>query len=122
MGREGYGGKRNFDFVVRVHRSGSVDLGEIALPFWDADQKRYDVARAKLGAVQVTGSVAAPTASAEATQEALPGLPAPRDTLEGSPSPHARADDSPVFWFAGVGAWPLVFGVNAAGRCRCRAP
>ena len=33
----------------RLRRSGNVDLGEIALPYWRPVDKRYDVARAPLG-------------------------------------------------------------------------
>jgi hypothetical protein len=121
IGHDTFGGKRTFDYVVRVRRPGEIDLGEVTLPFWDPEQKRYDVARAALGVVRVKASLAAPGASSDlADREKLPGLPAPRDALEGMHAAHAHADDSPLFWLAGVGAWPLAFGVAVAGRAAGR--
>jgi len=120
IGHETFGGKRTFDYVVRVRRSGDVSLGELSLPFWDPGAKRYDVARASLGVLHVKPSANAPTASAEAPEETLPGLPAAVDTMEGEPSRRAHLDDAPLFWLLGVVAWPVAFGVavgaTAAGR------
>jgi oxygen tolerance protein BatD len=114
-----YGGKRTFDFVVRVKKTGTVDLGTLTLPFWDPDPKRYDVARAPLGALHVT---AAPGAApvAEAADPILPGLPDPHDTLAGSNERRKFADDTALFWIAGVGVWPLAFGVAVGGRAAAR--
>jgi hypothetical protein len=118
-GHDLYGGKRSFDFVVRVKKAGNLDLGTLALPFWDPDQKRYETARAALGSVHVT---AAPGAApvAEAAEPILPGLPAQRDTLQGTPARRGYADDTMLFWIGGVGAWPLAFGIAAAGRVGAR--
>jgi hypothetical protein len=116
IGHDGFGGKRRFNYVVRIHRPGDVDLGSIALPFWDPELKKYDVARARLGAVHVTGSTTAATNLSDSARELLPGLPAPRDALAGPVSPRRHVDDSPLFWIAGVAAWPLAFGVAVAGR------
>ncbi len=118
-GHDLYGGKRSFDFVVRVKKAGNLDLGTLALPFWDPDQKRYETARAALGSVHVT---AAPGAApvAEAAEPILPGLPAQRDTLQGTPERRRYADDTMLFWIGGVGAWPLAFGIAAAGRVGLR--
>jgi hypothetical protein len=116
-GHDLYGGKRSFDFVVRINKTGNVDLGSLTLPFWDPDQKRYDVARATLGAVRVTATAgAAAAAAAEVADPVLPGLPAARDTLQGAAEQHRFADDTALFWIAGVGAWPLLFGFSIAGR------
>lgn len=121
VGQNAYGGRRTFDYVVRVLRSGDVDLGEIRLPFWDPEQKRYDVARAALGAVHVKPSAAgAAAASAAAEQELLPGLPAPRDALSGGAAAKAHVDDAPLFWILGVGAWPAACGIAVAGRAASR--
>lgn len=120
IGRDVFGGKRSFDFVVRMRRAGDVDLGEVSVPFWDPDQRRYDVARAKLGVVRVKaasgGPGAGPVASATADRETLAGLPAPREALDGTPPARAHVDDSGLFWLLGVGAWPMAFGVAVAGR------
>ena len=122
IGRDMFGGKRSFDFVVRMHRAGDVDLGEVKLPFWDPEQRRYDVALAKLGVVRVKPSAAsaAPVASGGADQDTLAGLPEPRDTLEGTATARPHLDDSRAFWLLGVGAWPMAFGVAVAGRATGR--
>jgi hypothetical protein len=109
-----FGGKRTFDFVVRVLRAGTIDLGEIALPFWDPTGRRYDVARAPLGSVQARPSATA--ASAAPADAPLSGMPPPRDVLEGTRGPRAHADDASIFWLGGVGAWPVAFGLAMAGR------
>jgi len=120
MGHDAWGGKRTIDYVVRLRRRGVVDLGELTLPFWDPEQRGYGVARASLGVVRVLPSAAGANASADPARETLPGLPAVRDRLEGPRGPRAHADDSPVFWIAGVGAWPLAFGAVVAGRAAGR--
>jgi BatD DUF11 like domain len=119
VGHDLYGGKRSFDFVVRVKKTGNVDLGSLALPFWDPEQKRYDSARATLGSVRVTAPPGAAPA-AEAAEPILPGLPAQRDTLQGAAERKSFADDTLMFWTVGVGVWPLAFGVAAAGRVGAR--
>jgi hypothetical protein len=117
IGHDGFGGKRRFNYVVHIHRAGDVDLGSLALPFWDPELKKYDVARARLGAVHVTGSSTAATPpSLDSARELLPGLPPPRDALAGPVSPRRHADDSPVFWLVGVAAWPFTLGFVVAGH------
>jgi hypothetical protein len=123
IGREAttFGGKRSFDYVVRLHRAGDVDLGEMTLPFWDPDQKHYAVARASLGVVHVKPSAVAPAASADAPdQEMLPGLPGPRDALEGTAPARVHLDDNRLFWLLGVGSWPVAFGFAVAGTAAGR--
>jgi hypothetical protein len=119
VGHDQYGGKRSFDFVVRLKKAGDVDLGSLALPFWDPEQKRYASARAALGSVRV---IAAPgtAPAAEVAEPILPGLPAQRDMLQGAPARKSFADDTLMFWTLGVGVWPLAFGVAAAGRVGAR--
>jgi hypothetical protein len=118
---ETFGGKRTFDFVVRVQRAGDVDLGQMSLPFWDPEQKRYEVARAPLGSVRATPSKAGASAAAESDQtERMPGLPPPRGALEGRTPPHAHVDDSFFFWTGGIGAWPFAFGLAVVGRAAAR--
>ena len=119
-GHDAFGGKRIIDYVVRMRRAGTVDLGDLTLPYWDPDQRRYGVARASLGAVRVARSPSAASASADPARETLPGLPAARDKLEGARGPRAHADDSPVFWIAGIGVWPLALGAMVAGRAAGR--
>ena len=117
-GHDAFGGKRIIDYVVRMRRAGPVDLGDLTLPYWEPDQKRYAIARASLGVVRVARSANA--ASADSVSAILPGLPGPRDRLEGPRGPRAHADDSPVFWIAGIGAWPLALGAAVGGRAAGR--
>jgi hypothetical protein len=115
---ERFGGKRTFDFVVRLKRAGSVDLGELRLPFWDPEARRYDVARAALGSVTVKPSAAAVTDAAP--REVLANLPPVRLALEGSRGPRAHADDTAPFWIFGVLGWPGAFGLVFAGSRAAR--
>jgi hypothetical protein len=108
-----FGGRRAFDYVVRLRRAGSVDLGELRLPYWDPDAKRYDVARAPLGVVHVKPSA---QAAEEPQREVLSGLPPARAALEGLQPARAHADDSRAFWLLGVAGWPAVFGAAFLGR------
>ncbi|HEX8795533.1 MAG TPA: hypothetical protein VF765_31505 [Polyangiaceae bacterium] len=117
IGHESFGGKRSFDYVVRLRRAGDVSLGELSLPFWDPDAKKYDVARASLGTVHVKPVANAPAASAGEPEETLPGLPPPVDKLEGEPARRAHLDDVPIFWLLGVASWPVAFGL-AVGATR----
>lgn len=125
IGHESFGGKRSFDYVVRLRRAGDVALGELSLPFWDPDAKRYDVARASLGTVHVKPVANAPAASAGEPEETLPGLPGPMDKMEGEPARRAHLDDVPLFWLLGIAAWPVAFGLavgaTAAGKRASRA-
>lgn len=118
---DAFGGKRTFDFVVRVTRAGDIDLGEIVLPFWNPEQRSYEVARGPLGVVHSRPSAAgAAAASGPVSEEVLAGLPAPRDALEGTRPRRPHLDDSPFFWIAGVGSWPLALGAAVAGRAAGR--
>lgn len=121
MPHDTFGGKRTFDYVVRLLRPGDVDLGEIAVPYWDSDQKRYAVARAALGVVHVKPSATgAAAANAAREQEKLQGLPGLRDTLEGDVPHRPHADDSRLFWIAGIGGWPAALGITVAGSAIAR--
>jgi hypothetical protein len=122
IGHDTYGGKRTFDYVVRVRRAGQVDLGEMSLPFWEPAQKGYAVARATLGKLNVkpTPSAAGAAAGNAADQQLLAGLPPPRNAMEGTAPSHIHIDDRPLFWWLGVGGWPAVLGIAVAGRATHR--
>jgi hypothetical protein len=102
---ERFGGTRTFSYVVRIQKSGSVDLGEIRLPFYDPDKRAYSVARAALGIVQVTPG-AGRDAGAEVAETILPGMPGPRAVLEGKRDVSFLAE-RPVYWGALFGS-PLL--------------
>ena len=108
-----FGGSRHFSYVVRLHNQGQVDLGEIALPYWDADAHAYAFARAKLGAVDVAPGTNAQKDGGTDDLQVLAGLPPPVTTLAGAPEARQHRTDRPIFWIGLFGA-PLVV-VAASG-------
>lgn len=116
-----YGGKRSFDFVVHIKRAGALDLGELSLPYWDPELRKYSVARAPLGSLRVKpNAVAAAQTQADAPAERLGGLPPPRGALEGVKAAKRHWDDSPLFWLFGLGGGPLAFGAAVVSRAGAR--
>jgi hypothetical protein len=102
-------GWRSFRYVVRLETAGTHDLGEVTLPFYDPRDHRYDVARVRLGTVEVTpGKDAPPTPaagapSAQPPPEALEGIGATRKKLGPTPVPPRHLADGPAFWAFLVG-------------------
>jgi hypothetical protein len=108
-------GYRTFSYVVKLHEPGTVELGELTLPYFDPSKRAYATLRAKLGTVSVSPNP-------NAARAKLPGDAArdkaldlkPRKTLapfRRSPAPFT--DDARFFW--------LLFGtpalVGMAGVC-----
>ncbi|MCL2723877.1 MAG: BatD family protein [Polyangiaceae bacterium] len=100
-----FGGTRTFSYVVRFREPGAVDLGEIRLPFYNADKKTYVVAHAPLGIVEVRAG-ATHDAGAPEPEPVLANLPAIRRTLEGRTAERFLSDRA---WF-----WALVLGLPVA--------
>ncbi|MBS2013060.1 MAG: BatD family protein [Deltaproteobacteria bacterium] len=99
-----FGGSRTFSYVVRLHKEGNADLGEIRLPYYDAEKRVYGVARAALGIVVVSpGGDRDAGRPAEEPEIVLAGMPKERRTLEGA---HARSyvSETPFFWAAIFGS------------------
>ena len=122
MQNDRFGGTRTFNFVVRIHKEGPVDLGEVRLPFYDADKRSYGVARAALGTVNVSpGPVR--DAGADQAEVVLGGMPKERRVLEG-PHPQTYLTERPVYWAALFGsplACALAIGAHGLfGRLRER--
>jgi len=94
-------GERHFQYVVRLSKSGSVDLGEIRLPYWDPAKSAYFTAKAELGSVQVKPSAhAASQAQAEAEETSTKlsrALVARKQLGAANPEP-APLTDIPWFW------------------------
>jgi hypothetical protein len=113
-----WGGKRAFAFVVRVRKEGKIDLGELALPYWDSDTRRYETARVALGSINVKPG-AAPAPSADASQDVLAGLPPMRAERTPAVAASRHFADSAVFWL-GLLASPLAYAavVGARGAAR----
>lgn len=107
-------GHRSFGYVVRLTTPGTVDLGTVELPYWNPRARRYEVARSKLGTIDVLPSKTpppAPSASASAApdkDDPFAGLPPPRTTLSSYSAP-AAAQLLPGARFAlAVAAPPLL--------------
>ena len=110
MQNDRFGGTRTFSYVVRVHKEGAVDLGEVRLPYYDADKRTYAVARATLGIVNVAPG-AARDAGADEPEVVLAGMPKERRVLEG---PHPQT-------FLAERAALLGGALRLAARVRARA-
>jgi hypothetical protein len=93
-------GYRTFNYVVKLHEPGTVDLGELTLPYFDPTKRAYATLRAKLGTVTVSpnpNARAAPPKDA-ARDKALDIKP--RTTLSPYRRPPAPfTDDARFFWF-----------------------
>jgi hypothetical protein len=117
-----FGGSRHFSYVVRLHAEGDVDLGEIALPYWDPDAHKYAFARAPLGVVKVTPGATPKSSGRDDADLLLANLPPPRATLAGLPPARTFVTDRPVFWFSLLGAPLVVLGglgaTSLAGNLR----
>ncbi len=116
-GTDRFGGTRTFSYVVRMQAAGDVDLGEIQLPYWDPDARKYGTARGRLGTVHVTGTSA--PAAADAPIDPLPGMPDVRAQLAGARPAVRRLNDSPLYWlglFVAPLAYPAFAGARAAAR------
>ncbi|OJY15161.1 MAG: hypothetical protein BGO98_22190 [Myxococcales bacterium 68-20] len=97
-----FGGTRTFSYVVLIHKEGAVDLGEIRLPYFDPQTRKYEIARTSLGIVQVA-KVDKPDAGPEVAETPLPDLPKPRAALEGKQS-ETFLTEWPVYWGALFGS------------------
>jgi len=110
-------GERTFTYVVRFRDPGTIDLGEIELPYFDPERRRYRVARARLGEVKVRENPEAPARKAE--RDRFAELGEPRTALGHVPERGVRLTDSPYYWgvLAGSPLSVALFGlVWAFGR------
>ena len=117
-----FGGTRTFSYVVRLHKEGAVDLGEIKLPFYDAQKGTYSTARATLGIVNVAGG-GGRDAGVDQPEVVLDGMPKERRVLEG-PRAVTYLSERRVYWAALFGsplACALALGAHGLfGRMRER--
>lgn len=115
-------GSRVFTYVVRVDAPGSVDLGELRLPYYNADKRRYEIAKASLGRIDVEAGDKgkAPSAVQALPEDRLKSLLTPRTEL-GSAREASYLSDRPFFWawlLAGPG---LIVGGTGLSRLARRA-
>jgi hypothetical protein len=117
-----FGGTRTFSYVVRVHKEGAVDLGEVRLPYYDPDKRAYAVARATIGIVNVAAGEAK-DAGVDQPEVLLAGMPKERRVLEGARA-ESYVTEKPLYWAALFGSplmCALVLGASGAvGRWRER--
>ena len=112
LSQDRFGGSRTFSYVVRVHREGAIDLGEIKLPFYDAQKGAYATARATLGIVNVAAG-GGRDAGVEEPEVVLGGMPKERRVLEGTRAP-AYLSERPAYWVALFGS-PLACALALGG-------
>lgn len=114
LGAQGdrYGGVRSFSYVVKLTKSGSIDLGDISIPYFDPDSRKYEIARAALGRVEVTPSA---VKEEEKIVDKWADIPKPLAALESHTTPAYLADKP---WFVYGLLFPNValVGVWAASR------
>lgn len=111
-------GARSFGYVVRLKEAGNIDLGEVALPFWNPAEKRYDVARVALGMVEVRPTLPPADPSAKPNEpnaeEPFLGMPSTRYQLGAFTPPRApRLVGAPLV--AMIVAPPALVGLASAG-------
>jgi hypothetical protein len=111
-------GTRTFRYVVRVQQPGQVDLGEITLPFFDADRKSYSVARASLGRVMVTPSTA-PAQSAAPERDPFESVGPIRRSLRPGSASSVPISDRSAYWIV-LAAAPLSVLMFSAGAIATR--
>jgi hypothetical protein len=126
------GGTRTFSYVVRLTEPGRIDLGEITLPFFNPSTERYEVAKAPLGSVEVSGSPKQEDAQNQAGTvsgaERLLALSSLRRDLGAKPEPKSYLSDTPSFFLwvlvppglVGLGFVLLAAGRRARSRLRAR--
>ncbi len=93
------GGKRTWQYVVKLNEVGLVNLGKVTLPYWDPDRSQYALASVELGQVHVKPSTVPeppPASSADARAGDLPLVP--RDKLAEVPPPPKYWADVAHFW------------------------
>ncbi|MBL9028656.1 MAG: BatD family protein [Myxococcales bacterium] len=78
------GGKRTFEYVVRMPTSGTVELGTVELPYFDPSSGKYEIAKVDLGNVEVEPSAPTDAEVARAKKDPLTA----DDPLAKLPEPH----------------------------------
>lgn len=127
VGRNGkVAGSRVFEYVVRLDHAGTINLGTIELPFFDPATKKYDVAKAELGTIEVEESApsdaeverAKRSGKDKGLEDPLAELPAPRATLSAFRASKEKLLPSFVLGL-GVGVPPLL-ALLVLGAARAR--
>jgi hypothetical protein len=120
--REQIGGSRQFSYVVRLNRPGTIELGEFKIAYFDPKTRKYAVAKAGLGSVEVapTGNTA-PGSSAEpqTTKEPETFALEPRGRLSTKTTTARPLSDRPgFFYWLGLGPVATLFVFSARWSIR----
>jgi hypothetical protein len=91
-------GWRRFTYIVHLSNPGTVDLGELRLPYWDPDRRTYAVARSTLGTVRVTPNPDAKKDAPAEREDPLANLMVPRKALGSAAESSSHWSDSRWFW------------------------
>ena len=92
------GGKRLWQYVVKLHQPGTIDLGTVQLPYYDPERGQYALATAELGQVVVRPGVATAQTAAPKTEDSLADSLLPREQLGSLPKARQYWADSRRFW------------------------
>ncbi len=117
---KGVKGWRSFGYVVRLKDSGTIDLGEVALPYWNVATQHYEIAKASLGMVEVTPVMPAIDPNSkkpidEAREnDPFATLPSARNELSSYTPKGPRLIEGKSIWLAAL-APPLAVGLFSAG-------
>lgn len=124
-------GFRTFGYVVKVDQPGSVNLGQVELPYWNPVSKRYEVAKTDLGTISVQPAAPSPSGSGTAqgprdtaqgerpSTDPLTSLAPLRNALGAYVKPKDPLLDGSRFWI-GLFAPPLAFAVFSLGSNAAR--
>lgn len=105
-------GERVFAYVVRLREPGTLDLGEVRLPYYSPVRRRYDTTKAVLGHVVVRENPELTREKADVDRFAAVGEPRP--TLGEVPSRGFLPTDHVLYWIA-LFATPLSVVFAGAG-------
>jgi hypothetical protein len=108
-------GSRTFSYVARPKVAGSVDLGEVTLPYWNPDRKVYDIARAYLGKIEVApGAAKSAGKEPDVPHDPWASLGKERDRLGGYKPAAEPLTERPFYWLGLFGA-PLAVVATSLG-------
>jgi hypothetical protein len=112
------GGARTFNYLVRMTKPGSIDLGALKLPLFDPATSRYRVASFALGSVNVDAPANPATGAAPADPTEGPRL---SELVRFRPALRERggheylADRAAFWWLLGLGPGLVLAGAGALG-------
>ncbi len=92
------GGKRLWQYVLKLHNAGTVDLGTVSLPYFDPERSQYAFATAELGQIVVRPGAAQAEQQKITSEETLAQSLMPRDQLGAVPPARQYWADMRHFW------------------------